>query len=55
MHNPASTFWDHGFDNTTSNKFFNWSIRIESVWKHNTQPIAELGQNLRFYQFHVLI
>ena len=43
------------FGNTTPNKFNIWSQWVESVWKYNTQQIAELGQYLGFYPFQRLM
>ena len=34
------------FGSITPNKFSNCSNWVESVWKHNTQHVAKLGQYL---------
>ena len=39
------------FGSLTPNKINICSPWLESVWKHNGQPIAELGQYLGLYQY----
>ena len=43
------------FGSITPNEFSNSSQCVESVWKHNTQHIAKLGQYLVFHRSQILV
>ena len=43
------------FGSITLNKFNICIHWLESVWKHNAQHIAELGQYLRLHKFQILV